>query len=199
MKRKNISSIIGLVLVVLFFATMIYVYSYKDIHYKDYETIHKEEIQGIQGYEIPIAKNVELVNNRISNSVAYRKYDVLPEEYKTILKRLKEDEAEKHETAYIQELNGAMNEFGMDYQMSYQILSAEKEEIEAEAQDVGILQIYDVEFEIILSVDGEKKLAKTYQRKIAQIGEEWIFYDEGFSIVGNLFGKRYNKDDGKGE
>jgi len=169
MKRKNISSIIGLILVVLFFAVMLYVYLYKDIHYKDYETIHKEEIQGIQGYEIPIAKNVDLVNNRISDSVAYRKYDVLPEEYKTNLKRLKEDEAEKHKTAYSQELTGAMNEFGMDYQMSYQILSAEKEEIEAEAQDVGILQIYDVEFEIILSVDGEKKLAKTYQRKIAQI------------------------------
>ena len=201
MKGKNRFWIIGIIIVVLFFAVMIYVYSYKDIHYKDYETIHKEEIQGIQGYEIPIAKNVELVNNRVSDSVAYRKYDVLPEEYKTILRKLREDEeaSEKNKNAYSPELTGAMQEFGMDYQMSYQILSAENVEIGTEDEEAGISQMYDVEFEIILSIDGEKKLAKSYQRKIAQIGEEWIFYDGYFSIVGNLFGQRYNKDDGKGE
>ena len=201
MKKKSNFWIIGIVVAVLFFIVMLGVNGYKTFLYKDYQTIHNDIDPNMPGYEIPIAKNVELVNNRVSDGAAYSKYNNSPEKYKTILRKLKEDEesSENNKTSYSPELYGAMNEFGMDYNMSYQILSAENVEIGDEDKEAGVLQMYDVEFEIILSVDGEKKLVKSYQRKIAQIDQEWIFYDEYFSIVGYLFGQRYNKDDGKGE
>ena len=60
---------------------MLGVVVYNNPKYKDYKTIHSEIDPDMPGYEIPIAKNIELVNNRVSDEIAYAKYNYTPDEY----------------------------------------------------------------------------------------------------------------------
>lgn len=176
---------VGIIIVVFYFIIVLYINDYKKFIYKDYKTIHIEIDPNMSGYEIPIAKSVELLNNRVSDAIAYNKYNFRPEVYKEMQKDLQEDTdaLEKNKKAYDDELSYMLKEYGMGYEISYKIISVEKAEVENIEEYIGILDLYDVGFEISLSVEGEEKISEQVERKIARVDEEWFFYDEKFYII----------------
>ena len=80
-KKSNLLMKIAVSAFVLYFVDMLGIVVYNNPKYKDHKTIHSEIDPDMPGYEIPIAKNVELANNRVSDEIAYAKYNYTPDEY----------------------------------------------------------------------------------------------------------------------
>ena len=185
--RSNLLLKIAIIVVILYMVAMCFVYNYKMFFYENYETIHNDIDSNMPGYEIPIAKNIELANNRVTNEIAYDKYNVTPEQYLKLVKELKESEekAEEDKICFNDCFFYAMKECGMGYKMSYKIISAEKIKVEEVDSGKGVTDMYDVKFEINISdTSGEELNSISYERKIVEVDGEWIFYENYFSVPG---------------
>ncbi len=184
-KRKfKIADKIAIGVLVIYCIAMFFVFNYEKIIYKNYKNIHADIDSDMPGYEIPIAKNVELANNRVSDWIAYAKYNCTPDEYSIKVKELEGDkeEAKKDETYYSEELE----RMGLRCWLSYDIYKAEQIEIEEADRDAGITNMYDVKFVIMLLNGSEVKDDRIYSRRIAEVDGLWIFYDESFSVPRNF-------------
>lgn len=128
--------------------------------------------------------------------IAYVKYNVSSDVYENIIKELDESEAKAEEDKYYysKNISNVIQEFGPDFEMSYEIILAEKVEIEEIDKKNGVSQKYNVKFEIGLSSDGEEKISKEFERVIAEIDDIWIFYDKAFSVQGSFLSRRYDSD-----
>ncbi len=194
-KKRNIWDIIAITILVLYFVAMFFVYYNKDIiyniSYKDYEKIVSEIDPDMPGYEIPIAKNVELAEHKVTDIRAYKKYYYMPDEYKKEMEEVAKDKekVENYKFGYYDTFDYIKKACGRGYKLGYEILRADEVELEKEDIDNGVTNMYEVKFKIsIYNKNGEKLRSVDYRREIAQVDGEWIFYDDYFSVPGRFLG-----------
>lgn len=185
--KKNkfkIADKIAIGVLVIYGVAIFFAFNYDKIIYKNYKTINNNIDPDMTCYEIPIAKNVELANNRVSDRIAYAKYNCTPDEYAIKVKELEEnkEEAKKDKTYYSEELE----RMGLRCWLAYEIYEVEQIEVGEVEQDAGITDMYEVEFVIMLLYGKEVKDYRFYSRIIAEVDGVWIFYDESFSIPPNF-------------
>lgn len=179
-KKVKIWDKIAIGVLVIYGITMFLAFNYEDIFYMKYESIHNNIDPDIPGYEIPIVKNIELVNNRVSDGIAYSKYNLSPDEYEKLVEELKKDaEKEKNnKNAFKDEVD----QLGLYSRLSYNISYETQLEVSEAERDAGITDMYLVDFGIIQWHKDEVKKTWTYRRQIAEIDGSWIFYDKDFSV-----------------